>query len=92
MNNGTSSTHPSTTSTPAASRPGPPLSRGQRSALAAGALRAALQDLVDRHPVLRTTYAAPAGEPAQVIRAHMPAALELVGASRANFLHALAMH
>ncbi|KQV51925.1 non-ribosomal peptide synthetase/type I polyketide synthase [Massilia sp. Root335] len=105
MNNGTSSTHPSTTSTPAASRPGPPLSRGQRamwflwklapdgaeyglpmawtlrSALDAGALRAALQDLVDRHPVLRTTYAAPAGEPAQVIHAHMAAALEPVDAS-----------
>ncbi|WP_206955367.1 non-ribosomal peptide synthetase/type I polyketide synthase [Trinickia acidisoli] len=40
------------------------------SALDIDAFRGALQDLVDRHPVLRTTYAAPQGEPLQLIHSH----------------------
>ncbi|UVW28153.1 non-ribosomal peptide synthetase/type I polyketide synthase [Massilia sp. H6] len=45
------------------------------------ALRDALQALVDRHPVLRTTYSAPHGEPVQLVHARLPVSFERVDAS-----------
>lgn len=53
------------------------------------ALQAALQGLVDRHPALRTTYAAPKGEPVQVIHARQAVAFTTIDASgwTASFLH-----
>jgi len=59
---------------------GLPMAWTIKAALDVGALRGALQDLVDRHPVLRTTYAAPAGEPVQVIHAQAPVAFAGVDA------------
>ena len=38
-----------------------------RAALDVAAFQGALQDLVHRHPVLRTTYSAPHGEPVQLV-------------------------
>mgnify|MGYP000206041046 CR=1 FL=1 len=60
---------------------GLPMAWTIKAALDVGALHAALQGLVQRHPVLRTTYAAPAGEPVQVIHAHAPVAFQCVDAS-----------
>jgi len=37
----------------------------------AGVIRRALADLVDRHPALRTTLGAPAGEPVQLVHARL---------------------
>jgi amino acid adenylation domain-containing protein len=69
---------------------GLPMAWTIKAALDVKALRAALQDLVDRHPVLRTTYPAPQGEPTQLIHADLPLALECVDASGwdADRLHA----
>ncbi|MCS0580724.1 amino acid adenylation domain-containing protein [Massilia pinisoli] len=60
---------------------GLPMAWTIRDALDVDALRAALQGLVDRHPVLRTTYAAPAGEPVQVVHAAAPVAFDHVDAA-----------
>ncbi|MEX3952768.1 amino acid adenylation domain-containing protein [Paraburkholderia sp. EG287B] len=49
---------------------GLPMAWSIHAALNVEAFRGALQDLVERHPVLRTTYAAPEGEPVQLIHAH----------------------
>ncbi|MEX3967390.1 amino acid adenylation domain-containing protein [Paraburkholderia sp. EG286B] len=49
---------------------GLPMAWTIHAALDLDAFRGALQDLVERHPVLRTTYAAPEGEPVQLIHAH----------------------
>ncbi|WP_277397938.1 non-ribosomal peptide synthetase/type I polyketide synthase [Paraburkholderia sp. Ac-20340] len=54
---------------PAGAEYGLPMAWTIHSALDLDAFRAALQDLVDRHPVLRTTYAAHGGEPVQLIHA-----------------------
>jgi amino acid adenylation domain-containing protein len=66
---------------PAGAEYGLPMAWTIKGALDADALRVALQALVDRHPVLRTTYAAPAGEPVQVIHANAPLAFQRVDAS-----------
>jgi hypothetical protein len=60
---------------------GLPMAWTINAALDADALRAALQGLVDRHPVLRTTYAAPHGEPVQLIHADAQVAFQHVDAS-----------
>jgi len=45
------------------------------------ALRRAFQKLVDRHPVLRTTFAAPHGEPVQRVHEHMEVSFQVEDAS-----------
>ena len=55
---------------PSGAEYGLPMAWTIRHAIDVDVFRAALQDLIDRHPVLRTTYAAPQGEPVQVIHAH----------------------
>ncbi|HSF38303.1 MAG TPA: amino acid adenylation domain-containing protein, partial [Thermoanaerobaculia bacterium] len=52
-----------------------------RGPLEASFLGAALDELVRRHEVLRTVYAAPAGEPLQVVQPFVPRALPLVDLS-----------
>ncbi len=54
---------------PAGAEYGLPMAWSVNSALDVAALHGALQALVDRHPVLRTTYAAPHGEPVQLVHA-----------------------
>jgi hypothetical protein len=66
---------------PAGAEYGLPMAWTIHAALDADALRDALQGLVDRHPVLRTTYSAPAGEPMQVIHPAMPVAFQCMEAS-----------
>jgi amino acid adenylation domain-containing protein len=66
---------------PAGAEYGLPMAWTIKPGIDTGALRDALQGLVDRHPVLRTTYAAPAGEPVQVVHAEMALAFEYVDAS-----------
>jgi amino acid adenylation domain-containing protein len=75
---------------PSGAEYGLPMAWTIKDALDADVLRAALQGLVDRHPVLRTTYAAPAGEPVQVVHAAAPVAFQCVDASGwdAQQLHA----
>ena len=69
---------------------GLPMAWTIKAALDVKALRAALKDLVERHPVLRTTFPAPQGEPTQLIHADLPLAFECVDASgwAADQLHA----
>ena len=45
------------------------------------ALRRAFQKLVDRHPALRTTFAAPHGEPVQRVHEHMEVSFQVEDAS-----------
>lgn len=61
---------------------GLPMAWTIRGALDMDAFRSALQDLVDRHPALRTTYAAPQGEPVQLIHSHGQPDFQHVDASR----------
>ncbi|WP_416423159.1 amino acid adenylation domain-containing protein [Pseudomonas sp. App30] len=69
---------------------GLPMAWTIRSALDLAGFAGALQDLVDRHPVLRTTYAAPQGEPLQMIHAQAPVDFQHHDASQwsAEALHA----
>lgn len=66
---------------------GLPMAWTINAALDVDALRAALQGLVDRHPVLRTTYAAPHGEPVQIIHAEAPVAFAHIDASTWDAAH-----
>ena len=50
--------------------------------LDAEALRRAFQALVDRHPVLRSTFASPEGEPVQRVREHSEVPFEVENVSR----------
>ncbi|HKV12360.1 MAG TPA: amino acid adenylation domain-containing protein, partial [Thermoanaerobaculia bacterium] len=50
--------------------------------LDAEALRRAFQAIVDRHPVLRSTFAAPEGEPVQRVREHTEAQFAVENVSR----------
>lgn len=53
-----------------------------RSAPDTSALQQAVQALVDRHAILRTTYASDGGEPVQRVHSSWPVPLETVDASR----------
>ena len=55
-----------------------------RSELDVAALQGAMQDLVQRHPVLRTTYAAPHGELVQLVHPQGPAGFQQVEIGRAS--------
>lgn len=52
-----------------------------RTALDVPALRDALQQLVDRHPALRTTFPTTAGKPVQLVHAQMPVSFRKEDAS-----------
>ncbi|PWK14434.1 non-ribosomal peptide synthetase/type I polyketide synthase [Tumebacillus permanentifrigoris] len=69
---------------------GLPMAWTIRTTLEINALQGALQDLVDRHPVLRTTYSVRDGEPVQLIHAQSQAHFQQVDASGwdADRLHA----
>lgn len=66
---------------PAGAEYGLPMAWSINAALDVGALRHALQALVERHPVLRTTYSAPHGEPVQLVHAHLPVSFEQLDAT-----------
>ncbi|MES2933180.1 MAG: amino acid adenylation domain-containing protein [Pseudomonadota bacterium] len=66
---------------PEGSEYGLPMAWTIRTVLDVDALHGALQDLVDRHPALRTTYSAPHGEPVQLVHSHAEVNFRHVDAS-----------